>query len=272
MIPPARSASSTWILTTPCRTTGEGIPLHTAARDDRRDGRRGPRVAADARRGARTSAAPPRSPRIRRLVPSICPSSPHVRAGARPGSEAGVARHVRLLHRPARAWDSGRRYLNFAESSIDRVHLSGRDLRAAQRAKASYDPRTCSAPTIRCRPRVAADRRRRPGSRSATGRYAPPDAGVHRRSRSGKPSQPSVLGDWSSQLEATVKRSDSRILTTHTGSLPRNDELTALLVEVNEGRLEEPFRLSASIVSSARRSTTWCAARSRRGDRHRLRR
>ena len=39
-----------------------------------------------------------------------------------------------------------------------------------------------------------------------------------------------------------MKRSDSRILTTHTGSLPRSDELTALLVEVNEGRLEDRER------------------------------
>ena len=39
-----------------------------------------------------------------------------------------------------------------------------------------------------------------------------------------------------------MKRSDSRILTTHTGSLPRSDELTALLVEVNEGRLGDRER------------------------------
>jgi 5-methyltetrahydropteroyltriglutamate--homocysteine methyltransferase len=36
-----------------------------------------------------------------------------------------------------------------------------------------------------------------------------------------------------------VKRSESRILTTHTGSLPRSDALVDMLVDVNAGRLED---------------------------------
>ena len=42
-------------------------------------------------------------------------------------------------------------------------------------------------------------------------------------------------GHW----RAAVKRSEDRVLTTHTGSLPRSDELVELLVAVNEGRLED---------------------------------
>ena len=36
-----------------------------------------------------------------------------------------------------------------------------------------------------------------------------------------------------------MKRSESRILTTHTGSLPRSDELVDMLVAANEGRLAD---------------------------------
>jgi FAD/FMN-containing dehydrogenase len=54
---------------------------------------------------------------------------------------AAVDRHVRVLLGALGPWDSGRRYLNFAESSMDpRSIFPVESYDRLQRAKARYDP------------------------------------------------------------------------------------------------------------------------------------
>jgi hypothetical protein len=57
------------------------------------------------------------------------------------GARATVDRHVRLLIRALGPWDSGRRYLNFAESRVDpRSIFPVESYERFKRARAKYDP------------------------------------------------------------------------------------------------------------------------------------
>ncbi len=50
-----------------------------------------------------------------------------------------------------------------------------------------------------------------------------------------------------------MKRSEERILTTHTGSLPRSDQLVALMVRESEGKTDDAVALAAAVETSTRR-------------------
>jgi 5-methyltetrahydropteroyltriglutamate--homocysteine methyltransferase len=47
-----------------------------------------------------------------------------------------------------------------------------------------------------------------------------------------------------------MQRSDGRICTTHTGSLPRTPELRKLLIEAEQGRAPDPIVLARAISAS----------------------
>ena len=204
LIPPASLSAVNMDPAEPVPYYGEGIHLHEVdARDDRGARRGGRRLAADARRGA----APrrrggPRSPRLRRARPARrALHDPHVRARARPGGEGGGRPRARPPARSARAVGQ-RPPLPQLRRVADgrRDHLPARELPPALRAEGPLRP---GAPVSR-QPSAAEPGGRLivGGARVAAGpsRYAPPDAGVHRRSTSGDlPSRPfGVTGraDW----------------------------------------------------------------------------
>src|SRR5579884_108500 len=56
--------------------------------------------------------------------------------------------------------------------------------------------------------------------------------------------------DLSTQEKTIMKRSDHRILTTHTGSLPRPDDLLAMLDEREVGKPVDRAQLDARIASA----------------------
>ncbi len=118
-----------------------------------------------------------------------------------PEAKAEVARQLVRLHDRLAPWDSGRRYLNFAESPMDvETIYPPESYRRLCELKARYDP----GHLFRANHPLPSPARRLivGGARVAAGpsRYAPPDAGVHCRSTSGDlPSRPfGVTGraDW----------------------------------------------------------------------------
>src|ERR1700694_1682231 len=58
--------------------------------------------------------------------------------------------------------------------------------------------------------------------------------------------------DLAGPRRAAMKRSDERILTTHTGSLPRPDDLMELLYSNDAGKLDDVERLHTRVCAAVR--------------------
>ena len=129
----------------PAAVLGRGAPaddLH--ARGDRQDGRGVRRLAAPPRRGSparrrrRGRARPDHGVLDAIDQPFVCFS---FGLTFDPAALEAVERQVRLLIEAVRPWDSGRRYLNFAESRIDpRSIYPVESYERLRQAKARYDP------------------------------------------------------------------------------------------------------------------------------------
>ena len=129
----------------PLPYTGEGILLtDLPPAGDRRDGRGVRRITAPARRGS-----PPRrrrrhpiagSRRARRDRSTVRRLHLRARAGCRTRTRQSIATSELVLGALG-PWDSGRRYLNFAESRVDpRSIFPVESYDRLKRAKARYDP------------------------------------------------------------------------------------------------------------------------------------